>query len=87
MRRILFLLAASLGFAQPSTAPIRIFVGARKAVTVTVPHVNKQNIAEIVSFLFAKGDEPAAARFREVLRDSGDLTLVVTTADGDGGVR
>jgi hypothetical protein len=81
MRRLLVLSIAGLCFAQGQRMqePIRVEVGPGKEVKVTVPNVSKENIRDILSALFSKGDEKAEARFREVFKDSSNLTLVITS--------
>jgi hypothetical protein len=81
MIKVAALLLALCGIAAaPSNEPIQILVGAHQAVTVTIPYVDKASIVTILSEFFAgKNDEKARARFHEVWKDAGDLTLVITS--------
>lgn len=58
---------------------VKISVGEHKDVSVYIPCISKPDLTEMVSILFDRGDEAAKKKFEDVLSQSGELTLTVTT--------
>jgi hypothetical protein len=80
-RYLLFVLLARIPLC-PETGrpcPIQILVGTHKSVTVTFPCMDRAQIVDLVSDFLARGDEAAKERFQNLLKDSGDITMKMTT--------
>lgn len=58
---------------------VQVLVGEHKNVSVTIPCVSKPDATEIISTFFGRGDEAAKKKFENVLGQSGELTLTITT--------
>lgn len=63
----------------PAPPPITIDVGPGKELRVTVPHVNKDDLVDIVSSFFTKDDQQARAKFKSLVGQSSQLTFILTT--------
>ena len=93
MKRILFLLVVMIvGTAQadrdtkaPARAPagkecaINVDVSRADDLWIAVPCFDRDQLAQMVAILFARGDEKAKQKFTELLSRSRHLTLVVST--------
>lgn len=73
--------------AQPQQeAPIQVFVDKDMSVSVTIPDFSKQQLKEMVSLFFSRGDEKAKAEFEKQFDKARNITLIVTTKP-HGGLR
>lgn len=80
----------STALATSATAPLRtppipqepappvIEIGPGRSVKVSI-WMDRGNLVEILSMFFSKGGETAKERFESVLKNGGDVTLVLTT--------
>jgi hypothetical protein len=50
-----------------------------REVRVTIPHVHKQSIQDILATFFSKGDEGVRERLEGILKRSDELTFVLTS--------
>ena len=71
--------AIPLGADQQRSCPVDIRVGEDKSLLVRFSCMEKGQLAEIVSVVFSRGDEKAKANFEQILGESPDLTLELTT--------
>ena len=49
---------------------------------VTIPHIKRDDMIELISTFFGRGDQAAKQRFDKVLGEAAELTLVLTTEPG-----
>jgi hypothetical protein len=76
-------IAGVLGWSRSFAAeppPVEIFVGPGKDVRFTFHFMDRKQVVGILSTFFGNGREIPEARFKELLTDAGELTLVLTTA-------
>ena len=81
-RLLLLLLVAGSMRAQSAPEPISIFVGEGKSLTVTIPNIQKSDMADILSTFFSKGDEKAKKDFDRLMPESSSITLVLSSERG-----
>lgn len=58
---------------------IQVIVLEKKAVFVKVPCVSKKDLVELVSTFFGRDDRKAKAKFRELLGESSEVTLQLSS--------
>ncbi len=59
--------------------PVRIEIGPRKAVTITVPTIRRSDLQSVIVDFFARGNEVSKRDLERAFSQGGDLTLVMTT--------
>lgn len=64
---------------KPESCEIQILVMEHKDVEVTVPCIARQDVIDVLSTFFAKGDDQAKKKIGKVLTDGGDVTLRITS--------
>lgn len=69
--------AVGIYFANASEITVR--VGPGTALQVTIPNIAKADLVNLISKLFATGDEKAKTNFNAVIGKSTSVTLVLTT--------
>lgn len=50
-----------------------------KEVRITIPHIDKRDLVEILGTFFSKGDEAIKQRFQDVVGKSEEVTVVLTS--------
>lgn len=77
--KFLFLILAVAAMAQPiaEDRSIRVDVGSGPTVTVTVPNIRKEDVADVLSVFFSRGDESAKAQFQKILGSAKQVTLIL----------
>lgn len=68
---------------SPRDCTIRISVEAGTDLAVTIPCVKRNDIVEITSAFFGRGEEAQAEKFRKLLATAKHVTLTMTTKDGE----
>ncbi len=65
--------------AQSTQEPIRVVIGKGKSLTVTIPNIEKEDLRDILSTFFSRGDEQAEKKFKSLFKESQSLTVILTT--------
>jgi len=73
----LLLVSHSRGSDPQPSCEVVVTIGTGPTVEVYVPCLDKEQISELVTTLFAKGDEKAQAKYRQIVGKAKRVTLTL----------